>query len=1186
MFSTISRGSSRVRQSYTCSSCRCNIQANGNSQQQAQLRVSGASRAVSNNFSTSTPRLKADDDESKDNGGDNRKKGSVNDSSTSKETKDNNEETGKPTPATDGKSSSAKSSEEKGASASEPATGNATKTSSKSPKEKARGRRGTSTLMPLSGSQTTLRALRDSLIAEPTLRQNKKSSAVLPNKRDRTVVGRQLQQKLRARQLGQKQLQVGKQAEDAEAPDAAHNTEDLVASEESPSAKTINERSRSKLLSFMNLESDKGAKMPKSTKKIEPIPARTASPKVTSKTKAKSKSSGTNDSKDRARTWTVIGENGTKFQVRCVTEAISRPPSTLQEFLVGNPKLYAKVKAMGNDASGSLVPIKDRIKSLLADDTLSEKERLETLHAVVQFRKSERASDAESRGKRRSSRSKPRTATDGNIFRRVSSQRDGNDAHSSSDGSLKPTPGTTAHEIETVDADSLQLVPLDTRQLKVPQLSYGLERVLFNPGVYQLQDPRSRVFNFDPYLQTIMPVSEFDFNALKQYVTSSRDKHLISKAISEKKKYTGSTSSTTSALAHFHFLLSQWREITVSNLSKMFPVEYKTFTNMQRSPTSIFLRWRDGAYAIDADKQYDTANILMSLGKSMEKLLTLPTEEFEKYRKSNTEQISEEERNASEEFHYTGMGDFLLRSQLDAYDSRLPGTGMFDLKTRAVVSVRMDAEDYEEGRGYEIRGRHGEWESFEREYYDMIRSAFLKYSLQVRMGRMDGIFVAFHNTERIFGFQYISLPEMDFALHGTSDTTLGDQEFKLSLDLLNRVLDRVTAKYPEQSIRLLIETRPAATPFTYIFAEPYTEAAIEEVQRTNKAKIEKFEKAVLGVVNKEYSEEDQEKEWAKIRAQVDESVGDDEAGLESNGGKFDSSELDSDLDNGKEQQYLAEDEDEDGSDSDDVPKELADVVSAVESQESEDGDELVDEDLAEDDEQDDLEELDDEQSDSIEEVEESDVDEGDEAETTNTDLLEDGEEPAETNGSVETTYENEDENSDVGHQEFSETCEPQTSEDAPRIRRLESDSPANSPSTKEPPRDMMAMTLTIRNKVNGKYVERPEDLTSEDKWSVEYALSEISSPSSVSRLYAMARRRRLMASVKTVDMNKESFNNVYLQRIRKMNQKGREWRKKQSEIDEAQPTKVLIVKDGEKMDKKDHELWTKEVGKDEGKSTN
>lgn len=66
------------------------------------------------------------------------------------------------------------------------------------------------------------------------------------------------------------------------------------------------------------------------------------------------------------------------------------------------------------------------------------------------------------------------------------------------------------------------------------------------------------------------------------------------------------------------------------------------------------------------------------------------------------------------------------------------------------------------------------------------------------MGRMDGIFVAFHNTERIFGFQYISLPEMDSTLHGQWDTTLGDQEFKLSLELLNKCLDRASQKFPDK----------------------------------------------------------------------------------------------------------------------------------------------------------------------------------------------------------------------------------------------------------------------------------------------------------------------------------------------------------------------------------------------------
>ena len=295
-----------------------------------------------------------------------------------------------------------------------------------------------------------------------------------------------------------------------------------------------------------------------------------------------------------------------------------------------------------------------------------------------------------------------------------------------------------------------------------------------------------------------MPVAEFDFSSLKEYITSSRDESLMRIAKAHGKRYMGSTSSMTAVLAHFHYLLSQWRSINISMLSKAFPTPSQpNFTEMSRIPSAIFLRWKDGAYAIDADKQFDSANVLSMLGKSMEKLLTLSTDDFEKYRKSNPDQVTDEEQSAPETFHYSTMGDFLMRSQLDAHDPRLPGTGMFDLKTRAVISIRMDVTNYEHGVGYEIRSRQGEFESYEREYYDMIRAAFLKYSMQVRMGRMDGIFVAFHNVERIFGFQYISLSEMDSAIHGQWDTTVGDQEFKLSLDLLNKILDRATKKFPE-----------------------------------------------------------------------------------------------------------------------------------------------------------------------------------------------------------------------------------------------------------------------------------------------------------------------------------------------------------------------------------------------------
>ncbi|KAH6611406.1 mitochondrial membrane [Trichoderma cornu-damae] len=430
-------------------------------------------------------------------------------------------------------------------------------------------------------------------------------------------------------------------------------------------------------------------------------------------------------------------------------------------------------------------------------------------------------------------------------------------------------------DVKTIRPQHLQLCPVEEDALlPVPQLTHNLDRVLFNPGVYHMQDDRSRVFNFDPYLASIMPVKEFDFDALKRYVTSSKDVKLRQLSAAHGMRYCGSTSSMTSILSHFHFLLSAWRMPNFAYLSRSLEPESYNFTAISRGPSAAFAHFNDGVYAFDSDKEYDTENILSLLGKSMEKLLTLPKEEFEKYRRTRSHQLSEEERNAQDAFHYTTLGDFMMRSQLDAHDSRLPGSGMFDLKTRAVVSVRMDVRGYEKGAGYEIQNRFGQWESFEREYYDMIRTVFLKYSLQVRMGRMDGIFVAYHNTQRIFGFQYISLDEMDVALHGTTDRRLGDQEFKVSVALLNELMNRATKRFPGRTLRLHVETRPTKVPLTYFFVEPVTEEEMTATQEAGKSSVEELERELLILRD---AENEEKPEGAKEVAQAESQPSSDDA---------------------------------------------------------------------------------------------------------------------------------------------------------------------------------------------------------------------------------------------------------------------------------------------------------------------
>jgi hypothetical protein len=521
-----------------------------------------------------------------------------------------------------------------------------------------------------------------------------------------------------------------------------------------------------------------------------------------------------------------------------------------------------------------------------------------------------------------------------------------------------------------------------------------------SPGVYYLRDPRSRVFNFDPYLGSIMPVTEFDFEALKDYITSSRDEKLLGMARERGKKYVGSSSSMTSVLSHFHYLLSSWRPINTDMISRSFPDKLRTFTRLLRSPSAMFLHYKDGTYAIDADKEFDSANVLMNLGKSMEKLLTLPKEEFERYRRSSSDRITaEEERAIPESYHYSTSGDFIIRSQLDAYDPRLPGTGMFDLKTRAVVSIRMDSKNFEHGLGYQIKHRLGGYESFEREYYDMIRAAFLKYSLQARVGSMDGIFVAFHNIQRIFGFQYISLPEMDLTLHGQSDTTLGDKEYHFSLGLWNNILNKATAKYPQKSIRFHFETRDASPPFMYIFAEPVTADEIEAIQTKNNADIEAFQRRILDLPNRD-------------------NDADDDASL-----------------------------------------------------------------------------------------------------TESTDAAEDSPEPSES--------------------EILSSAASTTSS---------SSSSAEGDSGEAPQRDLFAMLLSINSRVNGRPVLRPCNLEPQDKWTVEYELTEIQG-GQVWKLYEACQKRRQKALAGRGEDETDVAGNNYIRKLREISLSGRKYRQEQDKLD-------------------------------------
>jgi hypothetical protein len=88
---------------------------------------------------------------------------------------------------------------------------------------------------------------------------------------------------------------------------------------------------------------------------------------------------------------------------------------------------------------------------------------------------------------------------------------------------------------------------------------------------------------------------------------------------------------------------------------------------------------------------------------------------------------------------------------------------------------------------------------------DNFRAAFLKYIFQARIGRMEGIFVAYHNTTELLGFEYITLREMEQYIFDTP--AMADLSFDVTTKLLQLVLNEATKKCPNAPFRLSLHTK-------------------------------------------------------------------------------------------------------------------------------------------------------------------------------------------------------------------------------------------------------------------------------------------------------------------------------------------------------------------------------------------
>jgi hypothetical protein len=102
---------------------------------------------------------------------------------------------------------------------------------------------------------------------------------------------------------------------------------------------------------------------------------------------------------------------------------------------------------------------------------------------------------------------------------------------------------------------------------------------------------------------------------------------------------------------------------------------------------------------------------------------------------------------------------------------------------------------------------------------------------------------------------------------------------------------------------------------------------------------------------------------------------------------------------------------------------------------------------------------------------------------------------------------------------------------------------------------LIGWTLAVRSRVNGVYVERPEMLTSEDNWTVEYHIKEIA-PDARWNLYNKVKEDRRKLIGRAEDEQNSSLEN-YRGMIRNFSNRGRRWREQQDKVDDQNETQIF-----------------------------
>lgn len=356
--------------------------------------------------------------------------------------------------------------------------------------------------------------------------------------------------------------------------------------------------------------------------------------------------------------------------------------------------------------------------------------------------------------------------------------------------------------------DDINIINIDNEETfdRVPVLQHKLDVVVQNPGIYTMDQIGKLLKDKGDFLRRIPQPDEIDFDRIPGYKTPSNDPLLIKFAKETKTKYIMSTSTISAALSQMYYLYSGFKSPSFEALSSDYEFEPHKFMVSQRKPSCNLVRCIDkqaGIYAVESDPGIfkNKYNILSDLGKIMERQLTMTKEEFEK---SFVKGKVDPELHVTDDHHRFMKlnNNICLRSQIDCRSVDADGKPkVFEIKTRGTAPIRYDLANYSQYLDYVVSETKGKHSSFEREYYDLIRGGFMKYSFQLKIGRMDGAFVAYHNTLENFGFEYIKTKEIEKRMFGSNQAA--DLAFVCCSKLITTLLDEIIKDLSHENYSLL-----------------------------------------------------------------------------------------------------------------------------------------------------------------------------------------------------------------------------------------------------------------------------------------------------------------------------------------------------------------------------------------------